>query len=72
MENEYTGIVKRFEHGYGFIKRDDGAKDVFVHFQNISQLGFRNLKVGQRVIFELGLGPKELMEAKNVRENDNG
>ncbi len=51
--------------GYGFIQQDDG-KDLFVHFSAIQGDGFRTLKEGQRVTFEIeetSKGPK----AKNVQ-----
>ena len=49
------GIVKWFDDrkGYGFIARADG-KDVFVHFSNIAgQEGFKSLKEGDKVSFEV-------------------
>ena len=63
-----TGIVKWFnaEKGYGFITRDDGGDDVFVHFSAIEGTGYRSLEEGQRVDFEVGPGRKG-EEAKSVR-----
>ncbi|MDI3270032.1 MAG: cold-shock protein [Bacillota bacterium] len=54
------GTVKWFsaEKGYGFITRDDGQGDVFVHFSEIQGAGFRSLNEGQRVEFEVAQGPK--------------
>ncbi|PWH14122.1 MAG: cold-shock protein [Ardenticatenia bacterium] len=55
------GTVKWFngQKGYGFITRDDGEKDVFVHYSAIqAQGGFRNLDEGDRVEFEVERGPK--------------
>ncbi|MBT9259589.1 MAG: cold-shock protein [Clostridiales bacterium] len=54
------GTVKWFsaEKGYGFITRDDGQGDVFVHFSEIVGSGFRTLNEGQRVEFEVAQGPK--------------
>ena len=56
-----TGTVKWFNEtrGYGFIARDDGL-DVFVHDSAIRGNGFKTLKEGQRVEFEVGQGPKGL------------
>jgi len=53
------GKVKWFNDakGYGFITKVDG-KDVFVHHSSIQGDGFRSLKEGQEVEFELGEGPK--------------
>lgn len=54
------GIVKWFsaEKGYGFIEREDGQGDVFVHFSAINSDGFRTLEEGQRVTFEVTEGQK--------------
>lgn len=55
-----TGTVKWFsaEKGYGFIERDGGGEDVFVHFTQIRMDGFRTLEQGQAVEFELVDGDK--------------
>ena len=55
-----TGIVKWFkdEKGFGFITRDDGEKDVFVHHSAIRMDGFRSLREGQKVEFEVVQGDK--------------
>lgn len=61
MSERVTGTVKWFngQKGYGFITRDDGEKDVFVHYSAIDgQAGFRNLDEGDRVEFEIEQGPK--------------
>lgn len=49
------GTVKWFnaEKGYGFIEREDGQGDVFVHFSAINAEGYRTLEEGQRVTFEV-------------------
>jgi CspA family cold shock protein len=62
-----TGTVKWFNDakGYGFIAQDDGAKDVFVHFSNISGSGFRSLTEGAKVEYEVHDGEKG-PEARNV------
>jgi len=48
------GTVKWFNDrkGYGFISRANG-KDVFVHFSNIAQEGFKSLKEGDKVLFDV-------------------
>jgi CspA family cold shock protein len=60
------GKVKWFNEakGYGFIKRETG-EDVFVHFKSIIGEGFRTLKEGEEVQFDVEQGPKGL-QAKNV------
>lgn len=60
MGDRITGTVKWFNgsKGYGFITRDDGEKDVFVHFSAIQGEGYRNLEEGQRVEFEVEDSPK--------------
>jgi CspA family cold shock protein len=58
--NMARGTVKWFdgEKGFGFITPEDGSKDLFVHFSNISGTGFRSLEEGQAVEFEVGEGRK--------------
>jgi cold shock protein len=61
------GIVKWFsnEKGYGFIERDEGD-DVFVHHSAIVMDGYRTLREGQRVEFDVVQGDKGL-QAANVQ-----
>jgi CspA family cold shock protein len=61
------GTVKWFNDakGFGFIAPEDGSEDVFVHFSAIASNGFRSLKEGQRVSFEIVQGPKG-KQAANV------
>ncbi|WP_406663321.1 cold-shock protein [Gallaecimonas sp. GXIMD1310] len=55
-----TGTVKWFneEKGYGFITPENGGSDVFVHFRAIQADGFRSLKEGQQVAFDIEQGQK--------------
>ena len=56
----YEGVVKWFNEkkGFGFIERPDGASDVFVHYLDIQEEGFKTLAEGQRVSFDLVEGQK--------------
>ena len=60
------GTVKWFNDakGYGFISRQNG-EDVFVHYSSIQNEGFRSLKEGQAVQFNVVKGPKG-WQAENV------
>jgi len=61
------GRVKWFnaEKGYGFIEREDGLGDVFVHFSAIQEEGFKSLQEGQTVEFDIVEGERG-PQASNV------
>ena len=63
-----TGIVKWFNNakGFGFVSPDEGGDDVFAHFSAIAMEGYKSLKQGQKVEFEISEGPKGLFAA-NIR-----
>jgi cold shock protein len=63
------GIVKWFneQKGYGFITRDNGGSDVFVHYSAIQGKGFKTLEEGQEVEFEVAQGPKGLQAQEVVK-----
>jgi len=60
------GICEWFNDskGYGFIKRENGGKDVFVHFTAIKKSGFKTLREGQEVTFVVVTGEKGLQAAE--------
>jgi CspA family cold shock protein len=61
-----TGVVKWFSNakGYGFISPDEGGDDIFAHFSSIEMEGYKSLKEGQRVQFDVSTGPKGLQASK--------
>jgi CspA family cold shock protein len=63
---EATGTVKWFntDTGYGFIARDSGAEDVFVHISAVERSGLAGLSEGDRVIVDIAEGRKGLEAAK--------
>jgi CspA family cold shock protein len=63
-----TGTVKWFNNakGYGFILPDQGGEDLFVHYTSILMDGYKTLKAGQAVTFEVVKGGKGL-HATNIR-----
>jgi len=65
-----TGKVKWFNEakGYGFIKQDSG-RDIFVHYSEIQENGFRTLAEGDVVEFDLREGAKGLEATKVVRQS---
>jgi CspA family cold shock protein len=64
-----TGTVKWFNDakGYGFITPDEGGEDLFAHFSAIQMNGFKTLKEGQKVTFEIVQGPKG-KQASNIQD----
>ena len=68
MSDRETGTVKWFNNnkGFGFIVRDDGKDDIFVHFSGISSEGFKSLEENQKVEFTVTKGEKGL-QAEDVK-----
>ena len=62
------GTVKWFNDskGFGFVTPEGGGDDLFAHFTAIQGSGFKTLKEGQRVTFEVANGPKG-KQATNIR-----
>ena len=63
-----SGKVKWFNNakGYGFIVADGGDEDLFAHYSAIQMEGYRTLKAGQAVMFNILQGPKGL-HATDIR-----
>lgn len=63
-----SGVVKWFDakKGFGFIQAGAGGKDIFVHYSSITGDGFRTLKDGELVEYEISEGEKG-PQARNVR-----
>ena len=68
-----SGKVKWFNNakGYGFVLADEGGEDVFVHHSSIEMEGYRTLRVGQEVTFDIKEGPKGA-HAVNIRVTGEG
>ena len=62
-----TGTVKWFNDakGFGFITPDEGGDDLFAHFSSVQTQGFKTLKEGQKVSFDVVQGPKG-KQASNI------
>jgi CspA family cold shock protein len=70
---QQAGIVKRFNKikGYGFIAPDNGGDEVFVHFSQVQTEGYKELKPGQKVNYELEKGERGEFAVK-VRVSSEG
>ena len=66
MSERITGTVKWFSNskGYGFIMSADADEDIFAHFSAIEMDGYKTLKQGQPVEFDITEGPKGLTATK--------
>ena len=63
-----TGTVKWFNDakGFGFITPDDGSEDMFAHYSAVNMNGFKSLKEGQKISFEVTRGLKS-KQASNIQ-----
>jgi cold shock protein len=64
------GMVTQFieEKGYGFIRPDGDGEDVFVHYADMAGKGYRSLKEGEKVAFEVRGRGRKGPRARNVRK----
>ena len=72
MSERILGTVKWFNgsKGYGFLAREGGA-DVFVHYSAIQENGYKTLREGEQVEFEIKMGPRG-PQAENVVKLESG
>ena len=65
---QYKGVVKWFNSvkGYGFLGHD-GGNDVFVHFSSIQEDGYKSLKQGEEVVFDIVQGTKGFHADRVIR-----
>ena len=72
-QDKVLGKVKWFNNakGYGFILPDGGGEDLFAHYSSIVMEGYKTLKAGQAVSFDVVEGPKGL-HAVNIQEESAG
>jgi len=66
--SQHTGTVKWFNNskGYGFLGRDDGGPDVFAHYTSIEGAGYKTLREGQPVTFDVVPGESGRPQADKV------
>ncbi len=70
--HRYTGVVSRFEHGWGFIECEAMNRNFFVHYSDIEGTGLRSLDAGEAVSFEIAPGKDGRPKAVRVRRQPAG
>lgn len=67
--SQYAGRVQWFHNakGYGFVSRDDGGKDVFLHYSSIESDGYKTLQEGDLVQYDIVKGKQGLQADKVLR-----
>jgi len=68
----YTGVVSRFEHGWGFIDCEALNRNFFVHYSDVEGNGLRSLEAGEAVSFEIAPGRDGRSKAVRVRREAAG
>ena len=66
MTAKKTGQVIFMKKGFGFIKQDDGAADMFFHYSDISMEGYKILRKGDSVEYEVGENNSKQPKAINI------
>jgi CspA family cold shock protein len=56
------------QRGYGFVAPEQGGSDIFVHFSNVQMSGYKTLREGQKVEFEVGIIEKNGKAQSNALE----
>jgi len=66
--SQLTGTVRWFNNvkGYGFLGRNDGGPDVFVHYSAIQSTGYKTLREGEPVTFDIATGNDGRLQAQNI------
>jgi cold shock protein len=66
--SQHTGTVRWFNNskGYGFLGRDDGGPDVFIHYSAIEHEGYKTLHEGEPVTFDIVPGDRGRPQADKV------
>jgi cold shock protein len=67
--SRHSGVVSRFEHGWGFIECEAMNRNFFVHYSDIEGTGLRSLEAGEVVSFELAPGKDGRPKAVRVRRH---
>lgn len=64
----FIGTVQHWktDRGYGFVKRDDGGDDIFVHVSAVLSAGLADLKVGQRLQFDIQPDPRNPQRSRAI------
>lgn len=62
------GVVKWFNNkkGYGFVRQDGITEDIFVHFSSIAMKGYKTLREGEVVEYDLAKGNDGKLQAENL------
>lgn len=62
----FVGTVIFFKNAFGFISQGEGKPDLFAHYSDIAMEGFKTLKKGQKVSYQIGLNVRGQPKAINI------